>query len=242
MPSEAVTTATAELIEPSERLAQAGLDLLHPFPVSAYDRSVLGHDLLQPIGGSVRSDALALLVGNTRALWPRFAAAYSESEVLQRCPDPLDAYVEQAVIRAFAGVEPRPNIFFAHTMPVRVSMLRAAAASGFACIGPAHLAVHDTFGPWFALRALVVVDLSAPDEVSPPANPCVGCSEPCVEAMNRAMEQNATVDAQAVSASWRQWLAVREVCPVGEHAAYPPDQKRYHYTRDRAVLSVRPES
>ena len=42
-------------------------------------------------------------------------------------------------------------------------MLHLAEASGLAHVGPAHLAIHPQHGPWFGLRAVIVLDANVPN-------------------------------------------------------------------------------
>ena len=209
-----------------DALAAAGFDLVQPFSAAAYHAAVDGRGLA-PLELFGRADAQAWLVGNTRALWPRFVGAYAADASLQDAADPLDTYVERALRRAFEGA--RCAIRFAHHTDARlVDMLRAAEASGLAKRGPAHLAVHPERGPWFALRAVVTFDAEAsatPQAAAP--DPCAACDAPCVAAMQAALEGEG---------GWRAWLAVREACPVGGEHAYGPAQTRYHYTKERAYI------
>ena len=66
-----ITAAVRRGCEPS------GLDLLQPFPVAVYNQVVPDAYWLPDFG---RPRALGLLIGNTRALWPRFLAALREIE------------------------------------------------------------------------------------------------------------------------------------------------------------------
>ncbi|KDD74147.1 hypothetical protein H632_c1532p0 [Helicosporidium sp. ATCC 50920] len=138
--------------------------------------------------GSAGPAALVLLVGNSRALWPRFLAACSAHLLAQ--PDPLNSYVEEAVEAAVDeafGPLPPPaahprRIAWAHRpfedvcfAPARfVAIQRAASVSGLAHLDSSScLCVHPRWGPWFALRALVLLDGVRSEDVglgeAPPA-------------------------------------------------------------------------
>lgn len=237
------------------RLACSGLDLARAFDASEYDAMARAHGGLRPLAAFVRPRPLALLVGNTRALWPHFLAAYRSDPALRAAPDPLDTWVAARVSDALAS---SPVASVLHLASDRgehlVSMLRAAEASGLARTGPAHLAVHPEHGPWFGLRALVVFDADAHTATAPApaaggreagagrtarreaaddADPCRGCSAPCVVAMERAIAASASADG---GAAWTAWLAVRDACPVGRDSRYSEDQILYHYTKRRSAL------
>jgi hypothetical protein len=36
---------------------------------------------------------------------------------------------------------------------------------------------------------------------------------------------------------WRDWLAMRDACPIATDSRYDDPQLGYHYTKDRAHLS-----
>jgi len=173
-------------------------------------------------------------VGNTRALWPRFLAALGRDPGLRNATDPLDHYTESVVSKIIDALPMRASAHYAHTLGEGlVSMSRLAELSGLAYLGPAHLAIHPVHGPWFALRALIVLDAEAPPHPEPAPNLCSACDQPCVAAMNAALRPRA-ID---VARDWHEWLAVRDACPVGTESRYPDSQIRYHYTKDRGLLS-----
>ena len=209
----------------ARRLEAAGLDLLHPFDAAAYDAARPAGSGLAPLDRFGRAGALALLVGNTRALWAPLTAALGQDRELAADPHPLDAYVTREVLAACRTLDVAHHIYLGHLRerdaradptsgaaapsPVRhvlVSLPRAAAAAGLASLSPVHLAVHPEHGPWFALRALIVLDAAA----------------------------GAAPD---VARNWRTWVAVRDACPVGRASRYGATQLRYHYTKERALLS-----
>jgi methylmalonic aciduria homocystinuria type C protein len=215
----------------SRALEAAGLDLAAPLDMAWYNQLVAGHPRLRPLAISGRESALAVLVGNTRALWPVFLGRLEADPALRGDPNPLDRYVEGVVAEAAQGLGVRYEAYFAHQGGTRlVSMLHAARAAGMARTGPAHLAVHPKHGPWFALRAVVVLDVP-PGELRRCEAPdlCAGCPAPCVAALERAMATDSATP-------WTAWLAVRDACPVGRASRYGDAQARYHYTKDRAWL------
>lgn len=224
----------------ARRLAGAGLDLLRPFDAARYNRAIEDAPELAPLPLFGRAGALALLLGNTRVLWPRFLDAYRAREELRRSSDPLDAYVADVVATCARELGPRAVVRLAHDRSAGlVSMLRAAEASGLAHRGPVHLAVHPEHGPWFGLRAVIALDAPPPAAASKPApDPCAACSAPCREAFERALLLAARSPDAGVGApsSWHAWVEVRDACPVGRASRYTAAQTRYHYTKDRSVL------
>ena len=159
----------------------------------------------------------AILVGNTRALWPIFLAARRADPELRSSPDPLDAYTERELARAFPGAV----MWFAHRQydGAYMPFQRFAVAAGMGALAPTNLVIHPRFGPWFGLRALVVLDGEPPEQ---PPRPPYRCSNACSLA--------GTTD------DWRSWLAVRDACCVGREHRYSEDQIAYHYTKDLRLL------
>ncbi|MEZ4366561.1 MAG: hypothetical protein R2939_09775 [Kofleriaceae bacterium] len=205
------------------RLTAAGLDVTH-----AFDAACLAA-LTPPVPTLGRAHPQALLVGNSRALWPLFVAradAHGEH--------PLDRYVEASLDDALAGAPPHA-LLLGHVpdddhgfWPLQ----RQAAAAGLGRLAPSHLLIHPTLGPWLALRALVVFDADATwvDELPPPP-PC-DCARGCEVALVHAQQARG-------EEAWRAWLAVRDACPVGAQARYGEDQILHHYTHAGSLLRRR---
>lgn len=202
---------------------------MHAFDAAAYNREAAPTRILQPLPMFGRDHALALLVGNTRHLWAPFLRAIQAEEPLQRASDPLDRHVEGSVETALQTFTTRWEARFGHHGgDRRISMLRAAQASGFARTGPVHLAVHPTWGPWFGLRAVIVLDAPAPPpDPAQTHSPCDACPAPC---------RAASAHAERHGWHWKDILAIRDACPVGVEHRYSESQIAYHYTKQREAL------
>jgi methylmalonic aciduria homocystinuria type C protein len=195
-----------------EQLAAAGLDVVLPFDPAAYTGGI-----------ALPPGAVAVLVGNSRALWPQFVAALDRDSDLAASGHPLDRYVEQAVA---AALDPDDAVRFAHHAdPDFLPMIDVARAAGLK-IGACGLAIHPVFGPWIALRAVVGTAVAPPTATHPVAgcDCATGCGPPS--------------DVARAAAGWRPdfWLAARDGCPVGCEHRYGDAQLRYHYHRDRSAL------
>lgn len=201
-------------------LSAAGLDVMLAFDLRAA-LEVAGVDAATvPTLGRARP--LALLVGNSRALWP-IAAPVLASD---RLPHPLDRYVERHVDAARASAGGPTEVVFGHTADERgfVPLQRIAAAAGLGRLAPSHLLVHHALGPWLALRAIIVFDADATAATCQPLpqpSPC-DCARQCEVALVHA-QQARGADA------WRAWLAVRDACPIGRDARYSDEQIAFHY-------------
>jgi methylmalonic aciduria homocystinuria type C protein len=177
-----------------EALAAAGFDILAPFDGALVDpRRRAG-----------------LLIGNTRALWPKFVAAQPAG------PDPLDRYVESAIDPL---VPEGGRVVYAHRQYAGsfLAFQPLAVAAGIGSLSETHLVIHPVYGPWFALRAAILVP-GDPPAAAPCPRVC-RCDAPCREALARARG----------STDWRAWLAVRDACPVGREHRYSDDQLAFHY-------------
>ena len=81
---------------------RAGLDLVHAFAVSDYNQAVAAQERVPSFG---RERALAILVGNTRALWASFSAACRRDAALAQAAHPLDEYASSTIERAITTLK-----------------------------------------------------------------------------------------------------------------------------------------
>lgn len=224
----------AELCQP------AGLDLVQPFAADWFNAGLPQSERLYDFG---RPGALGILVGNTKALWPAFQRAVAASSVLTATPHPLDSYTKGVMWRAASRVAPLASCtYFSHTLPpLAIPIQRLAERIGFAGLSPSRLAVHPAYGPWFALRAVLLVDLAGPEAAPPtPVRPCQGCDEPCMPAFEHALAVSAPISAESIARHAAEWIAVRDACPFGHAFRYSDDQLAYHYQPDRRRLLLAP--
>ncbi|MGE0548386.1 MAG: hypothetical protein AB7O24_02355 [Kofleriaceae bacterium] len=192
------------------KLADAGFDLAHPFDVR--DAAKLpGWDVLSS------GPRLGLLIGNTRALWPRFVAALHDGRLAGEL-NPLERYTERTIEAEF----PTSSPLYVHRRYAGAFLpfQRLAIATGLGALAPSQLVVHPIYGPWFALRAVVTLD-GEPPQRQPIAQPCA-CDATCAEALANAVA--------TTTPSWRAWLAVRETCALRAWR-YSDEQIAYHYTK-----------
>lgn len=217
------------------RLGPHGLDIVHPFAVARCNERLEGARRLPDLG---RRDALGVLIGNTRALWAPLVAAYGAEAALRAAADPVEHYVEERVRSAIAGLAVRGVIRWAHEPPPRLAIQRLAELSGLAPLSAVGLNVHPLYGPWFALRAAVVLDAAGPAAGPPLALPCPDCARTCAPAFERA--RAAQDGKHGIAETWPLWLAVRDACPIGRAHRYGAAQIRYHYARDRTALTAPP--
>ncbi len=215
---------------------EAGFDLVQPFEIGWYN-SVVDPALRLEDFGSDRN--LGVLIGNTRALWPRLLARLKRDAELRAAHNPLERYTEEAVTHAVSGLGVPARVRWSHAAGEGlVAMQRLAHVAGLAYLSETHLSVHARFGPWLALRAAVSFDVCAPALQRPElGHPCGSCTERCWPAFERACAApGEVVSAQAMRANFPLWLAVRDACPTGRAHRYGDEQILYHYLGDREQL------
>ena len=192
-------------------------------PIEAYDARaplpLCSRVLMQRARG-------VLVVGSAgRKLWDEFrrAAALDPSHLDRAHPfddhvaSALDA-VDVALGRARVGSRRfEPTLLASPALDFRALGEIAALGS----LGPFGMLIHETHGPWWALRGAWLVDA----EVDPPpahAPPCSGCLAPCVG--------GASSKSRAIDLATR---AARVRCIVGQASRYEDEQLAYHYDDDR---------
>jgi len=224
------------------RLADAGFDLVHAFDVAAAAREP-GWEFLAD--GSL---GVGLLVCNTRALWPRFVAAmrdpaleadrdpldrYTERTIEAAFPGAPVYFGHREYGRDFAQRDGRERPqrdqrdsarrdCSGSAQPMEggafLPFTRLAVATGLGGLAASNLVIHPIYGPWFALRAVVLVAGDPPVRAS--TAPACACGSPCKTALVSAL----------ASTSWEAWLAVRDACSLRAWR-YSDEQIRYHYTK-----------
>lgn len=221
-------------------LAHAGFDVIGAAPLPRVIAELGPDDWFgQALAAAATNTASyqAVVIGNTRALWPLFVAAYHRSEVLQRAMHPLDMFVEDTLATHLAE---RP-CWFGHRAYHNgyIPLQRLAVACGLGRQTAGLFVRHPCFGPWFALRALVILpkehlahDDNTRDEPQYlPTADCTdsACASGCGAAFARALHAGE-------SATWRDWVAVRDACPAGRAFRYGTNQLAYHYTKSREAI------
>ena len=229
----------SEIVEiVTETLAPFGFDLVWPMQVGRYNRAEQRATRLPEPGGP---GSLALVLGNTKALWPVFL------DHLRRNPDdlsrgnPLDRYADDAMRAAADATVLSPTVRPGHGLAGRsFSLQRAAVATGAVHLAPCHLGIHPDVGLWFGLRGVLVFAEPGPDEPFwDHASPCDSCADqPCVPLLDIALGQGKRAAPRSIRPRWKPWLAVRDACPVGRTHRYSDDQVTYHYGQDRDLLAA----
>lgn len=218
----------------------AGFDLVQPLQVGWYNAVVSGSLQLADFGSPAH---LAVVIGNTRALWPKFLAALRAEPELLAAPHPLYRYTERAIAAACAHLPQPLSLRWSHAGGEElVAMQRLAHVAGLAYLSESQLSVHPVYGPWIGLRAALSLALPGPSTPPPQlSHPCGSCAGQCWPVFEQALAA-ASVGAgsaalqRSVEHHWLLWLACRDACPAGRAHRYGDDQIRYHYLKDRQQL------
>jgi hypothetical protein len=157
---------------------------------------------------------------------------------------PLDAWVEQRILAAVAGLDVQPaSVHWVNGPGSRsFSMQRAAVATGLVGMAPCHLTIHRRLGLWFGLRAVLVFPCEGPTEPQwAEPFPCAGCAaRPCLPllelALGRTTDGAPPPPMMGVRGNWGPWLAMRDACPHGREHRYGNIQIAYHYSKQRRHL------
>jgi epoxyqueuosine reductase QueG len=156
-----------------------------PLPPDAFDAACAAASLDVRLERLLPGARAAVVVGSGGpTFFERFARDAPEAH--DGAPHPLDRFtariVGEAVGGALApiGVAHATYFPFAHAAPL-IPFQRLGRAAGLGGPGPLGLQIHPVFGPWWAYRALVVIDRDLPPG-PPPGDGCAGCDAPCVAA------------------------------------------------------------
>ena len=151
---------------------------------------------------------------------------------------PVDAFSRQVVSEFMARRFPDLGFRFLYPGTSVVPLQSLGMLAGWHHESPMKVGINDTWGLWYAYRALVLVDTALPS--SPPVSsvsPCVTCTDkPCIAACpsgaldqaDMRLERCIDFRLQDDSVCSHQCLA-RWACPVAPERRYDAEQVEYHY-------------
>lgn len=188
-----------------------------------------------------RSNTLGVLIGNSRVLWGELLQSLAADPTLLERDHPLDTYVTQELQKITGALETTTELRFSYEEGDRIVAMQAISElSGLAPLRTGMLNIHPIYGPWIALRAVVICDLNAEGvELEEPPTLPTGWEDACGLAFKEACSAAGdTLSPGEIKANWRRWLKVRDACPIGREYRYCERQILYHYTQDRSVLQA----
>jgi hypothetical protein len=219
-------SAAARIVR--EALAGSGIELIASCPIEAYDARAPEAFRSSVLAPGARGIIVAASAGPH--LWRRFREHMHDGPARWDEPHPYDDFISATLVRGDEALS-REGVSYvrfdaAFHAPARLDFLALAALVGLGSASPFALYIHETHGPWWALRGAWLVDA----EVDTPLAhrpPCAGCPAPCV---GGSLPAGTLVEATA---------EVRGRCVVGQASRYDDEQIAYHYDRARAVERLR---
>ncbi|HEY7375056.1 MAG TPA: ferredoxin [Polyangia bacterium] len=192
--------------------------------------------------------AAALVGSGGPAFFDAFAAA--RAEAADGAPHPLDRYTkriaEAAVAEALGPLGVAHAVYFPFDWAEpRIPFQRLGRAAGLGGPGPLGLQIHPVYGPWWAYRALVVVDRELPAQ-PPIGDGCAGCDAPCVGACPAAAVARAGFSVPAcharrlVAEPCRLSCAARIACVRGPAHRYTDGELAFHMAASMPKALPRP--
>ena len=123
---------------------------------------------------------------------------------------------------------------FLHGEPgAHLPFQRLGRAAGLGASSPLGLQVHPTYGPWWAYRGLIVVDVALPPGPRL-RDACAGCPAPCVQACPAGAVRVAGFDVPSCHARrltaepCRLSCAARIACIRGPEHRYRDEELAFH--------------
>jgi epoxyqueuosine reductase QueG len=213
-----------------EALARAGLSLHGVLAIADYDSLVPEPWRSAALAPGARS---AIVVGNAgRALWDEFVAAPE----LALEADPLDSYTRRVLEEAARLSSPPARVGFYpdQRQGQYLPLVKLAQRAGFGTPGRVGVLIHPSYGPWIAIRAVLLVHESLAPAQPEVFDPCTGCPAPCATACHGQVIGARGVD---VAGCYRTRLTnpacalacdARSACVVGREHAYSRAQIAHH--------------
>ena len=257
-------------------LASSGFDVIQPLKVSWYNDYLIAKGLAtdstsyledageQHVSGSNFTlshlpdygrgkNALAFIVGNSKAMWPCFLR-WLKQQPDPAMKDPIDTYAAQAINAAaaefaeFAGTTKFDIFWSADLTPERlVDMNRAALVAGLCSFSEdMFLSVHPVFGSWVAFRAVIVFDLDASHLGDRPEHLPSPLTEEEAEnaraAFHDALQASSQVEMSVNGMPLHlahKWAAMRDCVGIGQGYKYSDRQSEYHCAQAPSVVPAR---
>ena len=219
----------------TQALQHAGFEIAHAFPIDALGTSCL--ETLPPLSSST---TCGILIGNTITAWQPFLLWLRQQPDWQGIADPFNAFSEHTIHTQCQKFFSPVRVLWTHeTKSYIVPAQKIAHESGLAFRSAGQFNIHPQFGPWFALRALVLLDTTPKPEATEAQNPSSARIEEQASARFQELYKNLqhTTDIKTVQQQWKAWLTLRDIYKVGKEYRYTNPQIQYHYTHDKQVLA-----
>ncbi|KAI9204277.1 uncharacterized protein BJ171DRAFT_506832 [Polychytrium aggregatum] len=242
-----ITAAVKRDLEPY------GIDLIVPFPVERYNEDE--HAGKYPLPGSTNpanTSTLAILIGNHKRMWEPFLEYLEEDPAthLDNSAHPINDFVHDLLHNRLSKEDiPEFKYRYPHDEGERFTHFqRLAHIAGLAYFNrTCYLCVSPIYGPWLALRAVLVFPgiqgpPHQPDYETVP-NPYPEFDDTLLQKTNEMMERYKANYEAGFKLDWRKLVEIRTL--VGGFLSaedqslrkYTEEQLTYHYTKSKAVLT-----
>ena len=211
-------------------LDQSGLNLQ-----AVFDLSALPDEMLAQLGEEValaRYRQLILIGHGGKAMWSALKASGLDSE------HPIDDFTIAAVHRWAVTVLSGGAYEIVYPGLGHIDLQALGKMVGWHHDSPFRVGINQSWGPWFAYRAVVLADSDfSPSLPQVTQSPCASCAQaPCVSACPaRAMTASGfslsecTAYRQAADSECQTQCLARSACPVGVEHRYDPAQMAHTY-------------
>lgn len=215
-------------------LNAAGLNLQAVFDIDA-----LPAEMRAQLNADPRYRQLILIGHGGRTLWEKLQACGVATE------HPIDDFTVATVRAWFAAQLPDRAYSIVYPGDAPVGLQALGVLAGWHHASPFRVGINETWGSWFAYRAVVLADTalapSAPVRGDSPCAPCA--SRPCVPACPGKALDDQAFSLQKCIAYRRQpesrcriTCIARTSCPVRPEHRYDDAQIAHSYSRSMAMI------
>mmetsp|Transcript_6957 Transcript_6957/g.11020 ORF Transcript_6957/g.11020 Transcript_6957/m.11020 type:complete len:240 (+) Transcript_6957:699-1418(+) len=234
-----VASSHREQAHMSAALEKHGIDLVKRFSVAGYNNIARSVEQLVPLRMSESaneqddSELFGYIVGHSKAFWTPFVewfVGYGNKDARHYKENPVDLYAMEVIARVLGQTMDKVRVYSSIQGPL-VAMQRICHISGLAQVDDTlHLCLHDKFGPWFAIRAVLISTVPLTDQALE-----TPCYKHLITDEERTNAQTAFENALKQN-TWQAWVTLRDTVHIGREFRYCSDQMEYHYTKNRAIL------
>ncbi len=224
-------------------LAAVGLRVALPIPAAVFDSAAAPVRLSDLLSGA----RTAVIIGDGG---PGFFRGFLAAGGPDGAPHPLDRYTRTTLAAVARGALAPLGLPHALVFPFSgggvagppLPFQRLGRAAGMGPPGPLGIQVHPVYGPWWAYRGLIALDVAAEAVALPAAAPrsgdgCAGCDAPCVAACPAGAVRTAGLhylacasERLAPASACRTSCAARIRCVRGPEHRYSDAQLEFHMT------------
>ena len=213
-----------------------GFDVVQEFNTKWYNQ--IKPKQLKKLPEKIPNGSYAILIGNSKAIWPKFLEFFKKNPTLE---DPLDNYVKKVTFEIMEETITREDYvcyFSCDTSTEKlVAFQKLSHVSGTSVlIDPIHLCIHENFGVWFALRAAIVFPNIDPQVVDMPTPLSLPISPEEIQQASEILGKAIAASQSKEKEAWKIWVEMRDTISYQREYRYDWAQIVYHYTKSKADL------